>query len=205
MQTIDFKDLPKYQQKFGLPIRVIPGFQNAMYIKKSPESLNINLDTLPDTPAANAVKAIDDLRKTQTGGIVIGEPLLNPTILAHEKGHSQDTTLLSSLAPKTETFWRKYNMPLVGTLGAILAGIIKPEYAPHAAAINLGAQALSTIPVLYSEYKASQIAKKIYPEAEQKILDDMYDSYLKEVLGRRLLIPGVAHGAHLGIAKLLGD
>lgn len=205
MKTIDFKDLPKYQQQFGLPIRVVPGFQNAMYIKKSPEALGVDLSTLPDTPTGHAIKAIDYLKKRKKGGIVIGEPLLNPTVLAHEKGHSLDSSILSSLAPKTETFWRKYNMPLIGTVGAVLAGILKPEYAPHAAALNLGVQALSTVPILYSEYKASQIAKEIYPEAEQEILDEMYKSYLKQVLGRRLLIPGIAHGVQLGAYKLLGD
>ncbi len=201
-RTIELKDLPDYQKKLGLPIRVIPNFQNALYVYPSKKPLNKKiLDNLPTSPEANAVRAVEELRRRKSGGIVVGDALLNPTVLAHEKGHQLDKSWLSRMAPTVESIWGKYQLPIVGTLGAAIISAIKPEYAPYVMGANLGVQALSSIPLLYSESKASSIAKDFYPEADTKLLDKMYNSYLKQVLVNRLLIPAIAHGTQLAIDK----
>ena len=198
MRTIPIKELPKYSKQFGLPIRVTPGFTNALYIRGGsvPSDLKQNLRKLPSTPGTEALKAVADMSKRKKGGIVIGEKLLDPTILAHEKGHEQDVSFLSSLAPTVEKAWTKYHLPLVGTLGAMLVGELSPKLKVPAMVANLGAQVLSTVPVLYSEYKASEIAKQVYPEADANLLRSMFGSYLKEKMGKRVLLPGLAHLGH---------
>jgi histidinol-phosphate/aromatic aminotransferase/cobyric acid decarboxylase-like protein len=82
----------------------------------------------------------------------------------------------------------------LGTLGAVALGRLYPEYKTPAMLVNLGLQALSMTPTLYSEYQASRTANRLYPEADNKQLAAMYLKHLGNNSLQRMALPGILHG-----------
>lgn len=196
MQQTSSKEIPS-----DYPVEVIPNFTNAFYVRGNSinDKKSVSLQRKAhkelnrgNTPVGQALLALDKFGKTPTGGIVVGQPFYNPTILKHEEGHAADTSNISRLAPKVESFWSRYNVPLLGTAAAIGVGLVSPENSDLAHTANIVLQGLSTIPVLTSEYNASEYAKK-FPGVDKALLDETYKSYLINKVGNRLAIPALSY------------
>jgi len=199
MKTILPQDVSPLSIKYGIPIIVRPGFNNAFFVRPSNTPVKMPENTTP------MVRDIVKLKNEPTGGIVVGESLLNPTTIAHEVGHSKDTNPISRMAPTVNSIWDTYKVPLLGTIGASIAGMVFPQYRRPLALANLGVQALSMAPTLYSEYKASEIAKELDPSVDKEQLNTMYKSYLSNLTAKRLAIPLAIHTANEVYSQIFGE
>lgn len=170
------------------PIIINPNFNNAIYVRPNKGKLSKGSDSKK--------KDIERLANTDSGGIFLGASMYTPEYIAHEVGHSLDKSWLSSLAPKINSMWDKYHIPTLTTLAALGIGHYKPEYRTAAHMTNLGLNTLSSIPTLYSEYKATQLAKDVeLPEMAESIdkskLDDILRAQAIHTIANRIFAPAM--------------
>lgn len=183
-------------KRLDIPTVLVNDFNNAVYI---PHGSNVGnkSDILSRIMMA--------LARNSRGGIVIGKNISSPTILAHELGHRSSESTLASVAPTLGSMWNNYKLPLLGTLGAMFLGEFYPKHKTHFAIGNLALQAASMIPEIVAESEASDRAKKIYPHADEKLLDNMFLGHLGDLAINRLAFPGLAHGAHSLLGNLIPE
>lgn len=202
------KKLKDPQKETSFPVKVIEGFPNAFYVKggaplstRQRERIHRQAASARrrgNQPLSDALLATEEMVQKPNGGIILGEPFNNMSILKHEEGHAKDKSWLSSIAPKVEKAWGEYNLNLLGTLTALGVSAYSPKHSDLAMGTNLAIQGLSTIPTLYSEWKASDYAKK-HPGVSSNLLDETYNSYLISKIGNRLFLPSAAFiGTKLG-------
>ena len=190
------QEVAKWGKQYGFPIIIRPNLDNAFYVPHGNEKITHKIQD-------PVVRGIYKLRSAPSGGIVVGKNVLNPTILAHEIGHGLDKSLLGNSAGSISSTWNKYNIPLWSTIAPSVAGRIFPEYQNTAHLVNIGLQALSTVPTLYSEYTASEKAKEIYPEADTKMLDTMMNSYVVGLAKKRLAPALIGYGINSAVNALV--
>lgn len=170
------------------PIIVNPNFNNAIYVHPNKGKLSKSKDPKR--------RDIERLANTDSGGIFLGASMYTPEYITHEIGHSQDKSWLSSIAPKINYAWDKYHIPLLTTLAALGIGHYKPEYRTAAHFTNLGLNSLSSIPTIYSEYQATQLAKNVdMPEIAESIdkskLDDILRAQTIHTIASRVFAPAM--------------
>lgn len=174
---MNLQELNDIAQKNDLNIMIKPFFNNAYYLPKGGAG--------EDDP-----EHMQELVKDR-GAIIIGDSNIDKTMVMHEVGHSKT---YSPLAPQIDNIWNKLFLPVTGSILAAGAGHLFPQYKNVFTGINLGAQALSAVPTLISEYQASEKAKELDPTVDKAKLDKMYNSYLIGMGLSRLGIPLAIHG-----------
>ena len=184
----------------NVPITIHDKFNNAMYIKHNP-NFNPNVKSGPSNDSV--AEHIYRLASSPKGGIIAGTNLVNDTIMAHEIGHSQDDSFLSSIAPKTERLWGTYHIPLLTTLAAVAGSYAFPEYKNYIHGANIGINALSALPTLYSEYTANQKAlehaNKLRLNVDSGKLNNLFTGYIKDQAEKKLFTPGISYATSLAV------
>jgi hypothetical protein len=179
----NLEDIENLGRKYDIPVLILPEFKNGLYVAPSPNRYKIGKNEI--------LNYINRLRNNPKGGILIGESTESPTIVAHEIGHSKNKGILNKIRGWSEKNLNNYYIPILGTLGAILAGELLPEYRRGIAAGNIGAQALTALPTLLDEYKASEKAKEIYDKSDRSLLRQLLWSYTKNDLLKKKLLPSM--------------
>lgn len=171
-----------------VPHSIINGYNNASYIghgiigEKEEVDLKDQADRLlkskkdEDKSTGQMILKSIEYSKRPNGGIIIGDQLNNPVVMAHELGHAEimKNRTWEKYIPKVGGIMRSLGTPMM--VSGLVTKLFLPDLANKLFVTGVALSSAGHLGKMYHEYNASSIGKGLFEQGEldkkrKKLLD----------------------------------